>query len=376
MAPPKTKYDLTVRFGGAAHLQTVDGKGLLHYSIGVDTLLFDYDLPAALIAQHPPDRRGESRMMVAPLDRGAPEHRAFGDLPELLMPGDCLVLNDTRVIPARLLGRKDTGGQAEVFLLKRLAGDEWEALVRPARRMHPGTVVTFGEVLVATVLANPERGKTIVRLTYDGELETALRQVGVTPLPPYIRRERQDSSDRQRYQTVYAMEPGAVAAPTAGLHFTAEMLDTLRARQIRTAFLTLHVGLGTFAPISAERIEDHKMHAEQFSISSEAAETINRTRADGGRVIAVGTTVVRTLESCCDDGGRIEPDSGETDIYIKPGHNFRAIDGMLTNFHLPRSSLIVMVAALVGRERLLELYQMAIKRGYRFYSYGDCMLIV
>jgi S-adenosylmethionine:tRNA ribosyltransferase-isomerase len=339
-------------------------------------LLFDYDLPAALIAQHPPDRRGESRMMVAPLDRGAPEHRAFGDLPELLMPGDCLVLNDTRVIPARLLGRKDTGGQAEVFLLKRLAGDEWEALVRPARRMHPGTVVTFGEVLVATVLANPERGKTIVRLTYDGELETALRQVGVTPLPPYIRRERQDSSDRQRYQTVYAMEPGAVAAPTAGLHFTAEMLDTLQARKIRTAFLTLHVGLGTFAPISAERIEDHKMHAEQFSISSEAAETINRTRADGGRVIAVGTTVVRTLESCCDDGGRIEPDSGETDIYIKPGHNFRAIDGMLTNFHLPRSSLIVMVAALVGRERLLELYQMAIKRGYRFYSYGDCMLIV
>ena len=315
-------------------------------------------------------------MMVVAVGDGEAAHRAFSELPEMLLPGDCLVLNDTRVIPARLLGRKDTGGQAEVFLLKQLAGDEWEALVCPARRMRPGTTVTFGEVLVATVLAEPERGKTVVRLAYDGDLEAALGKVGVTPLPPYIRREREDPRDRQRYQTVYAAEPGAVAAPTAGLHFTSEMLDVLRARGVRMVRLTLHVGLGTFAPISAERIEDHRMHAEQFSISEDAAETINRTRREAGRVIAVGTTVVRTLESCCDDAGRIAAGSGETDIYIRPGHTFRAIDGMLTNFHLPRSSLIVMVAALVGRERLLELYEMAVEREYRFYSYGDCMLII
>ncbi len=344
--------------------------------MGVDTSLFDYDLPAALIAQHPPEQRGASRMMVVAAGRGEAEHRAFGELAELLLPGDCLVLNDTRVIPARLLGRKDTGGQAEVFLLKQLGGDEWEALVRPARRMPPGTTVSFGEVLAATVLAEPQRGKTIVKLAYDGELEAALGKVGVTPLPPYIRREREDPRDRHRYQTVYAAEPGAVAAPTAGLHFTDEMLDLLRARGVRMVRLTLHVGLGTFAPISTERIEDHKMHAEQFSISEDAAETINRTRQEGGRVIAVGTTVVRTLESCCDEEGGIAAGSGETDIYIRPGYTFRAIDGMLTNFHLPRSSLIVMVAALVGRERLLELYEMAVERGYRFYSYGDCMLVI
>ncbi len=311
-----------------------------------------------------------------PLDGGELRHLRFRELPDVLERGDCLVLNDTKVIPARLLGSRESGGQAEVFLLKRIGDDEWEALVRPARRMPPGTPVSFGDVVTATVLAEPVRGKTVVRLECDGDIEAALQRVGTTPLPPYIRREAEDPRDRERYQTVYAAVSGAVAAPTAGLHFTQQMLGALAERGVLRAHLTLHVGLGTFAPIATETIEAHVMHAESYSMAEDAAEMINGARAAGGRIIAVGTTVVRTLESCCDEAGSIRAGSGETDIYIMPGHKFRAIDGMLTNFHLPRSSLIVMVAALVGKERLLAAYEQAVAGEYRFYSYGDCMLIV
>ncbi len=344
--------------------------------LAVDTSLFDYDLPAELIAQHPPADRGDSKMLLLPLDGGDLVHFRFAELPKLLNAGDCLVFNDTKVIPARLLGTRATGGQAEVFLLRRLAGDDWEALVRPARRMHPGTAVHLGQSLQATVLQEPNLGKTVMRLEYDGDFEEVLGKVGITPLPPYIRRQVEDPRDRERYQTVYAAVPGAVAAPTAGLHFTSEALRALADRGVQTAFLTLHVGLGTFARISTDNIEAHQMHAEAYSISQRAAATINRARSAGGRIVAVGTTVVRTLESCCDDAGRVQAGSGDTEIYIKPGHTFRAIDGMLTNFHLPRSSLIVMVAALVGRERILAAYESAIAQEYRFYSYGDCMLII
>ncbi len=344
--------------------------------MAVDTSLFDYDLPAELIAQYPPAHRGDSKMMLVPLDRGDFAHLRFAELPKLHNAGDCLVFNDTRVIPARLLGTRASGGQAEVFLLRRLAGDDWEALVRPARRMHPGTAVHFGQSLQATVLQEPNLGKTVMRLEYDGDFEDVLDEAGITPLPPYIRRQVEDPCDRERYQTVYAAVAGAVAAPTAGLHFTSEILRALADRGVQTAFLTLHVGLGTFARISTDNIEEHKMHPETYSISHQAADTINRARSAGGRIVAVGTTVVRTLESCCDDAGRVQAGSGDTEIYVRPGHTFRAVDGMLTNFHLPRSSLIVMVAALVGRERILAAYESAIAEKYRFYSYGDCMLII
>jgi len=344
----------------------------------VDTSLFDYDLPPEAIAQQPPATRGESRMMLVPRDGGGCSHLRFGQLPGLLRAGDCLVLNDTRVIPARLLGHRPSGGQAEVFLLRRVNAhpDIWQALVRPARRIPAGTRIEFDGPLTATVLDAPVAGKTSVELTYAGRLEEVLADVGITPLPPYIHRESALPEDRERYQTVYAAEPGAVAAPTAGLHFTQAVLAALDERAVRCVFLTLHVGLGTFAPICTERIEDHTMHSEPYRVSAEAAECINGCREGGGRVVAVGTTVVRTLESCADQRGHVRPGAGETRIYISPGYRFRAIDGMLTNFHLPRSSLIVMVSALVGRERLLDAYAEAIGQGYRFYSYGDCMLLI
>lgn len=342
----------------------------------MDTSLFDYDLPSELIAQHPPAVRGTSRMMLLPLSGDAPEHLQFTELPTLLSPGDCLVFNDTRVIPARLLGRRPTGGRSEVFLLKRRVGDDWEALVRPAKRMVPGTVVDFGGLMTATVLDPPEMGVTTVRLEYDGPFEETLGKIGTTPLPPYIRRETEDPEDRERYQTIYARTPGAVAAPTAGLHFTEEVLAQAIARGIHTARVTLHVGLGTFSPISSATIEAHKMHSEQYSVSEEAADTINRARLAGGRIVAVGTTAVRTLESCSNASGIVQPGSGETSIYIMPGYHFKVVDAILTNFHLPRSSLIVMISALVGRERILSAYEIAKEHGYRFYSYGDCMLII
>lgn len=346
--------------------------------MAVDTTLFDYELPAELIAQHPPSERGDSRMLLLPLDGGPQQHARFCDLPGLVRAGDCLVLNDTRVIPARLLGVRDSGGEAEVLLLRWLEGDRWEALVRPARRMRVGSSVRFGDgvQMTARVLQPPKRGKTEVSLEYEGEFESVLSRIGMMPLPPYIRREAADPRDRERYQTVYAAASGAVAAPTAGLHFTEQMLYELREVGVQTVYLTLHVGLGTFAPIATDTVEAHTMHSEPYEVSVRAAEAINGARAEGGRIIAVGTTVVRTLESCCDEQGRVQAGAGETSLYIIPGYRFRAIDGMLTNFHLPRSSLVVMVSALVGRERLLAAYEVAVAERYRFYSYGDCMLIL
>lgn len=315
-------------------------------------------------------------MMIVPMDGSAFRHTVFSELPELLEPGDCLVLNDTRVIPARLIGRRPTGGESEVFLLECVEGDRWRALVRPARRMGPGTEVTISNTITATVLEEPEGGETIVKLEYEGDFSEALEQAGQTPLPPYIRRDEPHPEDRYRYQTIYADESGAVAAPTAGLHFTEKILEQIRKKDVQVARLTLHVGLGTFQPITAERIENHDIHSERYELSAQTAEVINKSRAAGGRIIAVGTTVVRTLETCADERGSVHAASGATDLYIRPGYHFKAIDGLLTNFHLPKSSLLVMVSALVGRRRILAAYEEAVQKGYRFYSYGDCMLII
>lgn len=338
---------------------------------------FDYELPPALIAQHPPAERGQSRLLVIPRrETSLLAHRAFSDFPEYLNAGDCLVLNDTRVIPARLLGRRRTGGQAELLLLRPLGGDRWEALGRPARRLRVGETVEFGAVLRAEVVALGDEGRRTVQLHYEGELLPLLDRVGQMPLPPYIQREQTEAEDKTRYQTVYAAQPGAVAAPTAGLHFTPEVLAAIEARGVKIVRLTLHVGLGTFRPISVERLEDHVMHAEWYSVAPEAAATINTARAGGGRVIAAGTTVVRTLETVADEAGQVHSGEGLTRIFISPGYTFRVTDGMLTNFHLPRSSLLVMVSAFAGRERILAAYAEAIAQGYRFYSYGDATLLV
>lgn len=337
---------------------------------------FDYDLPPELIAQHPPAERGQSRLLVIPHDGGALQHRAFSDLPEYLRAGDCLVLNDTRVIPARLVGRRSTGGQVELLLLRQVGEREWEALGKPARRLRVGERVAFSPELTAEVVGAGEEGLRTVRLEFEGELLPLLDRLGQMPLPPYIHRDEPEAEDRTRYQTVYAAEPGAAAAPTAGLHFTSEMLARLEAMGVTLVRLTLHVGLGTFRPIAVERLEDHRMHAEWYQVSAAAAESINEARQAGGRIIAAGTTTVRTLETAAGEQGVIHAGSGMTDLFIKPGYVFRATDAMLTNFHLPKSSLLVMVAAFVGRERVLAAYQEAIRQGYRFYSYGDATLVI
>lgn len=314
--------------------------------------------------------------MVIPRDGSPLQHRMFSDLPEYLRPGDCLVLNDTRVIPARLIGQRPTGGHVELLLLRPLGHDEWETLARPAKRLRVGERVTFGPALTAEVIAVGAEGLRVVRLEYEGALLPILDEVGRMPLPPYIRREEPEGEDKMRYQTVYARHPGAVAAPTAGLHFTDQILADLQTRGIRLARLTLHVGLGTFRPIQVERLENHVMHAEWYALSPEAAAAINGARAAGGRIIATGTTVVRTLETVVDAAGVVHAGEGHTDIFISPGFTFRATDGMVTNFHLPRSSLLVMISAFAGRERILAAYQEAIARGYRFYSYGDATLML
>jgi S-adenosylmethionine:tRNA ribosyltransferase-isomerase len=343
----------------------------------MDISLFDYNLPAELIAQEPLPQRPASRMLVitreGPL---SPADRHFHDLPDYLRAGDCLVLNDTRVIPARLLGRRAGGGRAEVLLVRELAPDVWEALVRPGARLREGATVEVGEgELVVHVLQRGEAGTRTVRLEHSGDLLPLLDRLGRTPLPPYIRRETPSEADRERYQTVYADRPGAAAAPTAGLHFDAPMLTAVQEMGVSLARITLHVGLGTFQPVSVDRIEDHQMHAEWCEVPAGAAATINATRAAGGRVIAIGTTAVRTLESRFAEGG-VQPGSGLTDIFIYPGYRFRAVDGLLTNFHLPRSTLLMLVSALAGRDRILQAYAHAVAQRYRFFSYGDCMLIL
>lgn len=337
--------------------------------------LFDYELSQELIAQEPLAERSASRMMVLYRGEARWEHRRFCDLSSYLCPGDCLVLNDTRVLPARLYGYRSTGGRVEVLLLRPVSELCWQVLARPARRMKLGERVDFGEGLAATVLAEGDKGLRELQFEYEGCFEDVLERLGQPPLPPYIHREVRPE-DRERYQTVYARRAGAVAAPTAGLHFTREALSSLEKAGVQTVFLTLHVGLGTFRPVSVSDVEVHKMHAEPYDISAEAAEAINKARRSGGRVVAVGTTVVRALETVADEHGFVEAGRGETDLFIYPGYRFRTVDALLTNFHLPRSTLLMMVAAFAGRKFILAAYREALEQRYRFYSYGDCMLIL
>jgi S-adenosylmethionine:tRNA ribosyltransferase-isomerase len=334
---------------------------------------FDYDLPPASIAQEPAPR-GESRLLV--LDRqGSDRHARVRDLPRLLRPGDLLVLNDTRVIPARLHGRSAGGGKMEILLLERLADREWEALVKPGRRARPGSLIRIEEGLAAEVVDKREDGPSHrYRLRFSEPIEPHLDQLGHIPLPPYIHRP-DTPEDRERYQTVFARRPGAVAAPTAGLHFTAELLQEIEAAGVETARVTLHVGLGTFKPVAAERVEEHRMESERYEIGEEAAGAVRRARTAGRRIVAVGTTVVRTLESAAKAGdGEVRAGSGATELFITPGFRFQAVDALLTNFHLPCSTLLMLVSALAGRERVLAAYAEAVREGYRFYSYGDAML--
>ena len=338
---------------------------------------FDYELPEELIAQTPSEKRDGCRLMVIHRDSGLIEHRQFSDILEYLEPGDCLVMNDSKVIPARLFGvRESTGAHIEFLLSKRIEGDRWETLVRPGRRVRAGDTIVFGDgELKARVLSNSEGGTRIVEFEYEGIFMEILERLGSMPLPPYIQRSAEEE-DKDRYQTVYAREEGSVAAPTAGLHFTQELLEKARAKGVRTAFVTLHVGIGTFRPVKAERVEDHHMHFEEYTVSGEAAETVNRTKAEGGRIICVGTTSCRTVESAADENGRLVPGSSSTGIFIYPGYRFKILDCLITNFHLPKSTLMMLVSALYTREDMLAAYEIAVKERYRFFSYGDAMIIL
>ena len=335
---------------------------------------FSFDLPEELIAQTPLQRRDGSRLMHLDPRTGAIEHRHFYELPEYLREGDCLVVNDTRVLPARLLGTRKSGGSVELLLLRDLGDGRWECLSRPGRKTKPGTELSFGNgELTATVEAVAEGGNRIVQFHYEGIFLEVLERLGKMPLPPYIKEELQDA---ERYQTVYSRELGSAAAPTAGLHFTPELLDRIRAMGVSVCSITLHVGLGTFRPVKEEEIEDHAMHSEYCIIPQETADVINRTKERGGRVIAVGTTSCRTLESFAEEDGRLEAASGWTDIFIYPGYRFKCIDALVTNFHLPESTLIMLVSALAGREHVLHAYEVAVRERYRFFSFGDAMLIL
>lgn len=335
---------------------------------------FDYHLPEELIAQDPAAQREKSRLMVLPKNGGEPEHRLFQDIIEYIHPRDVLVINNTRVIPARLWGTKEgMARKIEVLLLTRLDEHTWEVLVRPGRRVPLGTVLRFGPDLSGTVEAVQPEGLRQIKFRYRGVFEELLDQIGLLPLPPYIKKYPRDPG---RYQTVYARYPGSVAAPTAGLHFSEDLLGRIQNLGVSMVPLVLHVGLGTFRPVKVQNITEHHMHAEYYAIPPDTARVINETRARGGRVIAVGTTTARCLETAGSRGGAVQPGSGWTDIFIYPGYHFRVVDGMVTNFHLPRSTLLMMISALVGRERLLVAYREAVKRRYRFFSFGDAMLII
>lgn len=344
--------------------------------MGLKTSDFHYELPEELIAQDPLSDRSSSRLMVMDRDTGAVTHRYFRDLPGYLKRGDVLVLNDTKVIPARLMGRREgTGGAVEVLLLRRLENetDTWETLVNPGKKCRPGQKLEFGDGrLRAEVLDILEEGIRKIRFRYDGIFEEVLDSLGEMPLPPYIRHKLKD---RDRYQTVYARYDGSAAAPTAGLHFTKELLSGIGEKGVDIVYVTLHVGLGTFRPVKEEDILDHHMHTEHFVVSADAARRINRARENGGRVVCVGTTSVRTLESASDEEGRVRPCSGDTDIFIYPGYRFKAVDALITNFHLPESTLIMLVSAFAGRENTLAAYNTAVRERYRFFSFGDAMLI-
>ena len=336
---------------------------------------FYYDLPEELIAQTPIENRAESRLLVLDKVTGEIEHTHFFNIKNYLRPGDCLVLNDTRVIPARLYGvKKDTGAAIEFVLLKRFSDKEWEVILRPGKKAKPGAVFIFGDgILTAEILSTGEGGTRRVRFECDGIFEEVLDKVGVTPLPPYI---KEKLDDPERYQTVYAVHKGSAAAPTAGLHFTQELLQEIRDYGVKTEFLTLHVGLGTFRPVKAENVEDHVMHEEFFSISQDVADSINETKKNGGRIIAVGTTSCRVLESVTDDEGVTHAMSGSTGIFIYPGYKFKCLDGLITNFHLPESTLLMLVSSLAGRDNIMRAYNEAIALRYRFFSFGDAMLII
>jgi S-adenosylmethionine:tRNA ribosyltransferase-isomerase len=335
---------------------------------------FDFDLPEELIAQTPLAERSHSRLMVLDKETGSIKHEQFKDIVEDLHEGDCLVLNDTRVLPARLYGTKqDTGANIEVLLLKQKQGDEWETLVKPAKRIKEGTVISFGDGrLTATCVGMKEHGGRMLKFDYDGIFYEVLEELGEMPLPPYIR-ERLD--DQDRYQTVFARERGSAAAPTAGLHFTEELLDRIREKGVHIAFITLHVGLGTFRPVSVDTIEDHDMHAEFYQVSEGTARLLNEVKDQGGRIITVGTTSTRTLETIASKHGKFVEENGWTSIFIYPGYEFKAIDGLITNFHLPKSTLIMLVSAFAGKENVLHAYETAVKEKYRFFSFGDAMFL-
>lgn len=333
---------------------------------------FDYELPEERIAQFPCEPRDHSRLLKVNMDTGELVHQHFYNLIDDVEAGDLLVFNDTRVIPARLIGAKPTGGKVEVFLLTRLDANRWEVLVKPGKKARIGQEIIFGDELRCTVEDNTDFGGRIVRFEYEGIFEEVLDRLGETPLPPYI---KEKLADKERYQTVYARENGSAAAPTAGLHFTKEMLAKLETKGVNLAFVTLHVGLGTFRPVNVENILEHVMHKEYYSVSAEAAEAIRRTREAGGRVIAVGTTAVRTLESAADEDGTITPKTGWTQIFIYPGYRFKVVDALVTNFHLPKSTLLMLVSALSSRELMLKAYKVAVEEKYRFFSFGDAMFL-
>lgn len=336
---------------------------------------FDYDLPKELIAQKPVEPRDASRLMVVDRSSGAIAHRYFRDLPEYLRPGDALVVNETRVMPARLLGsRERTGGAMEVLLLKRLSQNRWETLMKPGRKARPGERIVFGDgLLVATVVGPTDFGGRVLDFQYEGVFEHLLERLGQMPLPPYI---HEQLDEPERYQTVYAREWGSAAAPTAGLHFTPELLDRLAWLGVEVHKITLHVGLGTFRPVEVEDPTQHKMHSEFYHVSPEAAAAINAVRARGGRLVAVGTTTVRTLETAADERGTLYPGEGWTDIFIYPGYRFKLVDSLVTNFHLPKSTLLMLVSALAGHELIMKAYREAVAERYRFFSFGDAMFIL
>ena len=335
---------------------------------------FNFELPEELIAQDPLEDRSASRLLVLNKETGESEHKIFKDIIDLVNPGDCLVLNNTKVIPARLLGvKEDTGAHVEVFLLKKLSKDTWETLVKPGKKLKPGARVIFGDgLLTATILDTMEEGIRKVLFEYDGIFEEVLDKLGEMPLPPYITHKLKD---RDRYQTVYARYDGSAAAPTAGLHFTKELLTELEAKGVRIAYVTLHVGLGTFRPVKVDDVANHHMHSEHYIITGEAADIINTTKENGGRVICVGTTSCRTIESAADDTGKVIPGENDTQIFIYPGYSFKVLDALITNFHLPESTLVMLVSALAGKDNIMKAYKEAIDLRYRFFSFGDAMFI-
>ena len=340
----------------------------------MDVKDFDYELPEELIAQDPLEDRSASRLMVLDRETGEIQHRIFKDITEYLRPGDCLVINDTKVIPARLFGvKKDTGAKIEILLLKRGENDIWETLVRPGKKAKPGTVIEFGEgLLTGTVVDTVDDGNRLIQFYYKGIFEEILDQLGQMPLPPYITHQLKD---KNRYQTVYARHEGSAAAPTAGLHFTQELLDEIEGMGVKIAHVTLHVGLGTFRPVKVENVQDHHMHSEFYIVEESEAKKVNDTKTAGGRVICVGTTSCRTVESASTEDGVLKAGTGWTEIFIYPGYRFKVLDALITNFHLPQSTLVMLVSALAGREHILDAYREAVKERYRFFSFGDAMFI-